>query len=87
MANFGVITKKIGKNDPPFNPYVYIVLSEYSSDSGGNIIITQNLINEVEIDEVIDSIIMKLNKARNKAKNNLQKAKENTIAILSQRHG
>jgi hypothetical protein len=76
MANFGVITVARGKNDPPLNPYVYVVLSEHFKDSAGNITLSPKLMTEVEIDEVIDLLTNQLEKARNKAKKALQKAKE-----------
>lgn len=76
MANFSVITVARGKNDPPFNPYVYVVLSEYFTDSAGNITLSPNLMAAVEIDEAVDLLIKQLEKARNKAKKELQKAKE-----------
>jgi hypothetical protein len=60
----------------PFNPYVYVVLSEHVRDSGGNITLTPHLMTEVEIDEAVDLLIKQLEKARNKAKKELQKAKE-----------
>lgn len=75
MANFSVITVARGKNDPPFNPYVYVVLSEHFKDSDGNITLSSKLMTDMEIDEAIDLLISQLEKARNKAKKELQKAK------------
>jgi hypothetical protein len=76
MANFSVMTKAPGKIDPPFNPYVYVVLSEHFKDFGGNITLTPHLMTEVEIDEAVDLLIKQLEKTRNKAKKGLQKVKE-----------
>ena len=76
MSTFSVITVARGKNDPPFNPYVYVVLSEHFKDSGGNITLSPKLMAEVEIDEAVDLLIKQLEKARKKAKKELQKAKE-----------
>lgn len=76
MANFSVITVARRKNDPPFNSYVYLVLSEHSKDSTGNIMLSAKLMTEVEIDEAIDLLTKQLEKARKKAKKELQKAKE-----------
>jgi hypothetical protein len=76
MAIFSVMTKARRKNDPPFNPYVYVVLSEHFKDPGGNITLTPHLMTEIEIDEAVDLLIKQLEKARNKAKKELQKAKE-----------
>jgi len=76
MENFSVITVARRKNDPPFNPYVYVVLSEHSKDPTGNIMLSAKLMTEIEIDEAIDLLAKQLEKARNKAKKELQKAKE-----------
>ena len=76
MANFSVITIARRKNDPPFNPYVYVVLSEHSKDATGNIMLSAKLMTDVEIDETINLLTKQLEKARNKAKKELQKAKE-----------
>ena len=76
MTNFSVVTVARGKNDPPFNPYVYVVLSDYFSDSKGNITLTPKLMSDMEIDEFIDLRIMQLNKVRNIAKKKLQKTRE-----------
>ncbi len=76
MANFSIITVARRKNDPPFNPYVYVVLSEYFKDSDGHITLSRKLMNEVEIDEAAGLLIKQFEKARNKAKKELQKAKE-----------
>jgi hypothetical protein len=76
MSNFSVITVARGKDDPPLNPYVYIVPSGDFKDSSENIRLTPKLMTEVEIDNFIDLLNVQLNKARNKAKKELQKAKE-----------
>jgi hypothetical protein len=55
---------------------VYVVLSDYFKDSGGNITLSPKLMAGVEIDEAVDLLIKQLEKARNKAKKELKKAKE-----------
>jgi hypothetical protein len=76
MANFDVIAVARGKNDPPFNPYVYVVLSEHFKDYNGNITLSANLMSEIEIDESVNLLISQLEKVRQKAKRKLKKGKE-----------
>lgn len=76
MATLSIITVARRKNDPPFNPYVYVVLSDYFTDRDNNITLSHYLMTEVEIDETVDLLITQLEKARKKAKKELQKAKE-----------
>jgi hypothetical protein len=76
MSNFSVITVARGKNDLLFNPYIYIVPFGDCKDSSEDIRLTPNLMIEVEIDNFIDLLIKQLNKTRNKAKKELQNAKE-----------
>lgn len=83
MANFDVITVARGKDDPPFNPYVYVVLSEYFTDSNGNITLSWNLMSDIEIDESIKLLIIQLEKARQKAKRKLNKAKEQNRLFMN----
>ncbi len=75
MSKFSVIVVAPGKTDPPFNPYVYILLSECFRDSDGNITLSPKLMTDIEVDESVDLLIGQLQKARNKAKRELQKAK------------
>jgi hypothetical protein len=81
MANFSVITVARRRNDPPFNPYVYVVLSEHFKESTGNIMLSAKLMSEFEIDEAIHLLAKQLEKARDKAKKELQKAKEQNRII------
>jgi hypothetical protein len=76
MANFNVITVARGKDDPPFNPYVYIVPSGQYKTSSEIIMLTPHLMTEVEIDEAINSLIEDLEKVRKKAKRDLQNAQK-----------
>lgn len=75
MAKISVFKVAPGKDDPFFSPYVHIWLSQRSEDSAGRILLSPQLMTEVEIDESVDYLIVQLEKARKKAKNELQKAK------------
>jgi hypothetical protein len=83
MPNFDIITVARGKNDPPFNPYVYVVLSEHFKDPNGNITLSAKLMSEIEIDESVNLLINKLEKAREKAKRKLKKAKEQNLLFTN----
>jgi hypothetical protein len=76
MANIDVIEVAPKKGDKPFTPYLHIDLSEHSSDSEGHILLSPRLMTEKEIDEAIESLIKKLEKARKAAKSKLKRVKE-----------
>jgi hypothetical protein len=77
MAEFNIITIASRKNDPPSNPFVYVILSGLIlKDPDGHIKLSRDLFTEVDIEEYVKSLIRQLQKAGEKAKRELQKAKE-----------
>jgi hypothetical protein len=64
------------KGDPPFVPYIHIILSDFTHDSDGFPLLSPQLMSDKEIDDSIDSLVMQLEKARKTAKSKLKKAKE-----------
>ena len=76
MAKISVFKVAPRKNDPPFNPYVYIFVSEYAKDSTGRIKLSPQLINDGEIDFHVNYLIKQLEKICKKAKSELIKSKE-----------
>jgi len=72
-----IIVSKVapGINDLPFDPYVQLSLSHISEDSAGRILLSPRLASDMEIDESVNDLIEQLEKARKKAKDELQKAK------------
>jgi hypothetical protein len=79
MANFNVITVARKKADLQFNPYVRVCLAhppDHYKDDRGNIVLSLKLMTDEEIDVAIDGLIEELRKVRQKAKKELQKAKE-----------
>lgn len=80
MSYFCVITIARKENDPPFSPYVRLCLShspDYYKIMEGRIVLSHQLMGEVEIDEAINWLIEDLEKARKKAKRDLKKAQKN----------
>lgn len=75
MENFSVIIVAHRKNDPLFNPYVYVVLSEHSKVPTGNIMLSAKLMTEIEIDEAIDLLAKQLEKPGTKPKKNSRRRK------------
>ncbi len=76
MAEIRVLTVAPRKGDPPFTPYAHIYLSHHSIDDSGRNLMSPQLMTDVEIDETVNQLIEQLEKARKKAKNELQKKKE-----------
>jgi len=75
MAKIRVFKMASETNDLPFDPYVQLSLSHYSGDSAGRILLSPRLASDVEIDESVNDLIEQLEKARKKAKDELQKTK------------
>jgi DNA-binding transcriptional regulator/RsmH inhibitor MraZ len=75
MAEISVFKVAPEKNDLPFNAFIHIWLSQYSEDSKGRILLSAQLMSAVEIDESVNYLIKQLERARVKAKKELQKAK------------
>ena len=73
MAKIDILKVSAKKDDPPFSPFLKITLSEYSSDSAGNVFLSPELMTEKEIDESIDLLMAQLEKARKTAKRKLKK--------------
>lgn len=76
MAEISIFTVAPRKGDPPFNPYVHLWLSQHSRDSNGKILLSPELVNDVEIDESVNYLIQQLEKARKTAKKKLQRKKD-----------
>ena len=75
MAEISVLTVAPRKGDPPFTPYVHIYLSQHMTADSGRILLSPQLMTDVEIDESVDWLIKQLEEARKKAKNDLKKKK------------
>ena len=75
MVKIRVLKMTPGINDIPFDPYVELSLSHSSEDSTGRILLSPRLASDMEIDESVNDLIEQLEKARKKAKDELQKAK------------
>lgn len=69
MADINIFVSKI-----PLDPFLYIYLSKYTED-GDRILLSPKITFDKEIDEVINSLIVKLEKVRKKAKTKLKKLK------------
>lgn len=75
MAEIDVFEVSSRKGEIPFAPFLYIYLSEHFNFED-RILLSPQLMTDMEIDEVINSLIMKLEKVRKKAKTELRKAKK-----------
>ena len=64
------------RDDLPFDPYVELTLFSSSKDSAGRALLSPQLASDTEIDVFVDDLIKKLQSARKKAKDELQRAKE-----------
>ena len=76
MAEISVFTVAPRKGDLPFTPFAHVWLSQHSADAAGRILLSPQLMTDKEVDESVDRLIGQLEKARKKAKKDLQDKKE-----------
>lgn len=75
MAEIKVFEVAPKREQIPFTPYLHLCVSEYGSDSDGNIFLSSILMTDKEIDEAVDLLISQLENARKTAKTKLNKSK------------
>jgi len=75
MTDISVFRVEPGKGDPPCTHYVQIWLSGFSQGPGGRILLSPDLMTDVEVDESVDLLIKQLEKIRKEAKKELHKKK------------
>ena len=72
MSKFAVHVLSPGK-EVPFPSFVQVVVSEYSKDNEGRILISPQLANANEVDCQIDLLIKQLESVKKEAKKKLMK--------------
>ena len=73
MAEISVFTVAPRKGEPQFTPFLHIWLSEHSEYSNGKILLSPQLMTDVEIDESVNELIRQLEKTRKEAKKELKR--------------
>jgi hypothetical protein len=86
MAMIDVFSMAPRKDDPPYPPYVQLWLAARSEDASGHIFLSAQLVTEGEIDAAVNLLEEQLEKARVKAKKNLQKAIREQREVLNCRY-
>jgi hypothetical protein len=74
------------KGEMPFKPIVNLYLSTYGTDKDGKILLSYELMSEMEIDNYIDGLINDLEKIRRKAKKSWRDKDKQTDEIVKTRN-
>lgn len=82
MAMINTFTVAPRKGDYPFTPYTHVYLSQYSQDTNGKVLLSPELMTDMEIDESVNWLIEQLEKARKKAKRDLKRKKGQLHELL-----
>lgn len=84
MAKISVFTNAPRKGDILFAPSVRIWLSDVGRDDENRILLSRILLNDMEIDKSVDSLITQLEQARKNAKIFLKKKNSQIFAKATQ---
>jgi hypothetical protein len=74
--------RKWKKGDCPLSPFVHLSIGTHSQSQEGDILLSEQLMNPLEIDHAVDSMKTELEEFRERAKAELVSIKETILAGL-----